>query len=365
MTTLTATYSAGAAGVAPPRVLLQVAAAPSLTPSYASSFAASVDGWTGGGTLAYNQGPFVALTLTSVAGATTVFSRTVTGLTIGQTYALTAMVDCDAGSVAMGVTGFGGSSFQYAGSRTAMTRGFTATATSHVITFTVKAPKTPLGGTATGGVVSVDTVTVIRTSGWQGTTIRRTDDNGTSVVVRESLAGQDTTGTTGSATMTVTDYEACLSGPVAYTVTDGSGGTATANLTAPATPGAWVTLPATAEPATAVAPAFVPVDAVLEFGESSPSAGSVHVVIGREDPIVNPGPLGLRTGRLVVFCADYPTAAALRAMLAGGAVAMLRQPAIPGLDLYFYAQDVAADSTEPTTPRRWLVTITYQEVTTP
>lgn len=366
-TTLTATYQAGTSTL-PPRVLLQVTGAPSLTASYTSNFAASVDGWTGsaGTTLAFNQSPNVALRITGAAGTSSTFSRTVTGLTVGQVYRFSAMVDLVAGaSIALGITGKVNSTIGRPASRSAMSVSFTATATSHVITFTVNPGKTPSGGSPISAAFLVDTVVVIRTSGWQGTTIRRTDANGTAVVVRENDGGQDTVGTSGSATMTVTDYEAALVGVVTYSVTDGNGGNSGQIMLPPSSPGAWLTLPATAVPGTPVAPTNVAIDLVTGYTEDSPSNGSAHVIIGRADPILNPGPLALRRGSLSLWCKDYETARQVRTMLSTGAVAMLRQPTFVGLDLYFVAQDLAIEPAEQSEPQRWVVTLAFQEVGAP
>lgn len=369
MTALAATYQAGTA-LLPPRVLLQVTAAPSLTASYVSNFAASVDGWTGpgGSTLTFNQSPNTALRLQGAAGVTTTFSRTVTGLTIGQTYRYSLMANQTAGSsVTLSVTGKVGGTIARPSPRSAMAYSFVATATSHVLTITINPGKTPVGSPGVVADVLVDTVVVIRSSGWQGTTIRRTDANGTSVVVRENDGGQDAVGTSGSATMTVTDYEAALTGPVSYTVTDGNGGTATANLAAPSAPGLSLTLPATSAPGVPVAPTYAQVDRLTRYSETSPSRSTVHEVINRADPIVNPGPLGYRSGVFVIWAKDFATARQVRAMLALGLTAHLRQPDFPGLDLYFtVVGDVTIEhEDEDTSPRRWSVTIAYQEVAAP
>ena len=364
-TALAATFQAGTT-TDPARVLLAVTGAPSQTVSYASTFTTTDDGWTGsGGTFVLNPTEGAAantLELQGAAGVTSTFSRTVTGLTIGQTYAYTLMATPTfGGTVAIGVTGIGATSFRHLTARAPMAYSFTATATSHVITVLTKGPNIGLGGS-----FILDTVKVTKTSGWLGTTIRRTDANGTSVVVREAIAGQDTTGTTGSATMSVTDYEAALTGTVSYTVTDGTGVTATATVTPPATAGVWLTLPAVSDPAVPTPPAFVPVVMVTSYDEDSASNGSLHWVINRADPIANPGPLQLRSGSVDLWCTDYPTAKAVRTLLAGGAVAQLRQPSFPGLDLYLVATGGVGIRHETlTTPQRWVATVTFQEVTAP
>lgn len=132
--------------------------------------------------------------------------------------------------------------------------------------------------------------------------------------------------------------------------------------TAESTAGVWLSLPATAVPSLGTITGL-PVQSVLSYDESSQSNGSLHEIIGRADPIANPGPLALRAGSFDVFCADYRTAKAVRTLLSTGDVAQLRQPTHPGLDLYFVAQDVRiAPADDDTTPRRWITTLTYAEV---
>lgn len=128
------------------------------------------------------------------------------------------------------------------------------------------------------------------------------------------------------------------------------------------TAGVWVSLPATATPSAGTVTGLA-VAMVLDYEEASQSNGSLHTIIGRADPIANPGPLSLRTGTLELYCADYVAAKAVRALLSAGDVAQVRQPTHPGLDLYFVAQRVtlAPDETA-TAPRRWVATVDYAEV---
>lgn len=126
--------------------------------------------------------------------------------------------------------------------------------------------------------------------------------------------------------------------------------------------GVWLTTPALALPSEGTV-AGVPLALVLNYEETSESNGSLHDIIGRADPIANPGPLTLRTGSLELFCTDYPTAKAIRALLATGEVAQMRQPTYAGADLYFVAQDVRIQpAPEDTDPRRWVATLSYAEV---
>lgn len=369
-TALACTYQAGT-GTDPPRVLLQVTGAPTLTVPYLSAFSVgNVDGWTGsaGTSLAYATGYSTGgvtvppgLLVTTAAETVGTFSRTVTGLTIGQFYTFSLMAIRTAGKIALGrVGGTGGSSMQPTG-RNPVSFSFLASATSHVITVTVTPPAT--AGTDIG-VYRLDTIKVARLSSWSGTTITRTDANGTAPV-RLSPA-QDAEGASGSATMTVTDYEAALTGPVSYTVTDGNGATATASSTTGASPGVWLTLPAGSDPAAPAPPPFVQPTMVSQFDSSAESNGTVHKIIGRADPIANPGPLTLGAGSLELWCPDYTAADSVRALLAAGDVAQLRQPTFPGMDVYLVATHV---QTRPTAlvagTQSWTVVVQYTQVAAP
>ena len=156
------------------------------------------------------------------------------------------------------------------------------------------------------------TATLVKTSGWDGTRITRTDANGTAPV--RTAPGQDTTGTTGSATMTVTDYELALTGTATYTVTDGHGATATVVLTPGFTPataattGVWLTAPALANPAT---PARAPVraghhDHRVHRGTRRDRHRPHHHRPGR--PAGEPGPAGVAHRHHHPVCVDYPAA---------------------------------------------------------
>jgi len=354
-------------------VLLAVTGAPSQTVSYASTFTTTDDGWTGSASATVlnategSPGSTSAILRTGISFSQ-VYSRTVTGLTIGNVYTFafiaTRMPGPPNHKITLGVTGIGsGAAFlPPLGVRTPLSYTFTATATSHVITITTNTGTTIF----THNGYTIDSVLVWKVTGWLGTTITRTDANGTARVVREALGGQDTSGTAGSATMSVTDYEAALLGTVSYTVTDGTGGTATTSITPPAGAGVWLALPGTSNPGAPTPPQFVPVVMVTGYNEDSPSNGALHTIIGREDPIANPGPLGLRSGTVDLWCLDYASAKAVRTLLSGGLVAQLRQPSFPGMDCYLVASGgVSIRYDNISTPQRWVATVAYQEVSVP
>lgn len=548
MTTLTATPQAGTA-LLPPRVLLQVAAAPvQPTNAYASNFA-TVDGWSGASAaIVFGNTLRLSGSAGQPAGTTSTGSRTLTGLAIGAVYKYRANLTTQTQTQAR-LRLSGGAQGAYvitpgAGAWLELT--FTATATSHVITIDLQ--NTSAGTTP---IVDVTSVTVQPSGTWQGTTIRRTDVNGTSVIVREDAGGLDTV----AGSLTLTDFEAALTGPITYVVTDGAGATTTTvttlavearrnrvynpsfetnttfwaatrgtitrtahplatsgayvcsyastdastaggnqvntalipveagvkftasayvraqvvdsphtialnwytaggafisgvtyttpgNIggavlsriavtgTAPATatqarivtfptlampvgagflidavllevgdlgayfdgstaeadplrthawsslahnsqsvesgpslePYAWLTIPASSVPSAGTIPAR-PLELVTDYAEESASNGSLHTIIGRTDPIANPGPLALRAGTIEAFCSNYTTAKRVRDLLAAGDVAQLRQPTNPGMDMYVTAQRVSISPAGTSTdPQRWLATITYAEV---
>lgn len=361
-TALAATYQAGTAS-APPSVLLQVTGAPGKPVSaYASTFAATLDSWTGSGTgfalVRDTARTPIAMKLTG-PGNTPSFvtaSRVVTGLTVGIQYRLRAYVQTTSGSWArIGVSGIGSSFIAVYTARALVDYTFTATATSHTITLESRAPNTA-PSTAWADTITVDPITA-----WLGTKIVRTDANGVAAVRLDP--GQDIPN--GSTTMTVTDYEAALTGAVSYTVTDGLGATAVAAPATPAAPGAWLTQPATAVPTT-TPPKNVQLDLVVDYDEDSESNGSLHTIIGRSDPIANPGPLTLRKGTLTLYVATWTQADALRDLLVTGEIAMLRQPTYPDLDMYFTVQNlrISPDAAR-TATQRWAATMQYAEVLAP
>lgn len=231
MTALTATPQPGT-GTRPPCMLLQVTGAPNPPAgAYASNFSAgtSADGWTAAGAgvqaLWTSPDPFLYLhgADSGTVGNVITASRVVSGLTVGAQYKFKVTVTRNTpngGNTRLRITG--GVTGAYlavpVGANSVLELVFTATATSHTVN--VDQQRT-YAGTAEG-IFLLDPTTVAAAGTWQGTTIRRTDANGTDVVVREDAGGNDVAG----GVMTLTDYEAALVGPVGYTVTDGLGGVA-------------------------------------------------------------------------------------------------------------------------------------------
>lgn len=127
---------------------------------------------------------------------------------------------------------------------------------------------------------------------------------------------------------------------------------------------ATVNLPLTTSPTLAVVGDPVlsqSVTAISSYGETSEGASRlVSIYAGGRLAVV--GGLELRQGSVGLHVLTYPEAKALRAMLAPGVVAQLRQPTYPGLDLYLVPERVRIDPAPvDATPAQWTVTIDYTE----
>jgi hypothetical protein len=373
VTTITGTYSSSGDAM-PAAVTVTVDDAPARpTPAYASSFTSGVDSWVAFGTgaaVTNDTAPTPdALRLTGPAdtSASVHAARTVSGLTIGASYRLSAYVRGQRGQVRLAVRGasegteFATTPSGYAQTRRLVTLDFVAQADNVIEVFGML----PGLWNPDGVSVYVDTVTVNPTGSWMGTTIYRSDVNGDDVPVRnpnrlDVPAGFDF--------LTLWDFEHALTGVVTYRVVDGLGGEATVALDmdelAAGDPPA-LTIPATAlltsndDP-----PEFAPLTAVLNYDEISESQGTVHTVLGRSDRLSNPGTLLTRAGALELFATSYDRAAAVRDVLRTGAVAMIRQDEYAGLDVYFIARSVRISPAE-ISSRRWLVSVAYDEVPRP
>jgi hypothetical protein len=158
--------------------------------------------------------------------------------------------------------------------------------------------------------------------------------------------------------MVVYDYEAALSDLVTYAVTDSTGAVLEHGIT-------------TAAPLPHLHPVTLPnagqsVTAVRGYDATRAPSGAVHWPVRRTDPIVITSPARLRAGTLELYAGSYADARALEACLLTGEVCQLRQPNFPGLDMYFtpLGPRVAA-LPEDTVPRRWSVTVPYQETLAP
>lgn len=187
-------------------------------------------------------------------------------------------------------------------------------------------------------------------------TITRTDANGVGTV--RLLAGQAPI----AGAMVVTDYEAALVGVVTYQVVDSAAATTTS---APTTLAGLVTeamLGVPVLPQLSVAGVF-PLDT---YSATRRSTGTIHEVIGRQDPVVTLGRAQLRVGSLQYLTEDYPGAAAIVQAYDRGEVVLLRQTDHAGLDLYHVATSSTVSPAATTREgMRWAVAVEFVEVAPP
>lgn len=214
------------------------------TNKYASNFA-TTDSWAGGNTGALGHGsPNVAAatiggtpvlqigSVTPMLYSDQYVKRTVTGLTIGVAYRITALVkgaSSASGSTTLVRAGIDGTAYSDpvavtdVGS-TAVNYDFVATATSHDVRLRVVGFDEGALPQSTLKLISVSVDQI--TAGLGPLQIIRTDANGTRFVRLPADAEPDNTGA-----FSVTDYEAALVGTVDYIVRDGLGFTATDSVT--------------------------------------------------------------------------------------------------------------------------------------
>lgn len=184
--------------------------------------------------------------------------------------------------------------------------------------------------------------------------INRYDVNGVNPV--RLLAGQAPI----AGDLTVTDYEAALTGPLRYDVVSAGATIATATTTLAGTVAQpWLSVPVLPQNRVALV-------AVLEVSEARDQAGTIHVIINRADPIPTFGPLRLRKGTMRIWAPDYPTARTIEAIANFGEIVLLRQVTHDGLDMYFSAIGTGLKHEEFTTNGwRWFVEFDYHETYSP
>ncbi|CCH79088.1 hypothetical protein BN12_40058 [Nostocoides japonicum T1-X7] len=363
-----------------PSVRLNVTGAPNVPASAYTSLFSTTDGWstdTSNTTCTTVKARLNFAATTNIAwqasGDFRAIKRTVSGLASGSVYRYRAVLGTyyDARvrlAVYNGATLVASTSYVKAsvdGDQVSLSVDFTAPAASVTIKMEMIQYVYTLNQRA---YALVSAATVDYVGGWQGTTIYRTDANGSSVVVREDLGGQDTP----AGVMQVTDWEAALYGDVQYVVVDGSGGTASATVPAgtfdPTTTRPVIELPLRATPSgnlVAPAPAVRPA-LITDYSENAQTNGTKHQVIGRPDPLVNPGPLSTRNGTFTCLLEDYAAARGFREFLGDGDLAMLRQAGFPGLDMYFTVDSVQINPEADSEHGRYFgAVVTYSEVARP
>lgn len=339
-------------------VLLQITGAP--TPSATPyTQGTGVDGWVAtNGTIAagatYSGAAGFLLHANSGDGADfATATKTISGLTIGQKYRMTAYQKRGANSAeaSIGVSGIGATTAITSTSTwVKLEYVFTATATSHVLQCFCRGNS----GFDTQGDVNFDDIKLEAVNAsFRPTTITRTDANGSRPV--RLLNNQEPI----SGSMTVTDYEAAFTGTIRYDVVDAANVTTSASTNLNG-----VTVPYLRA---AVLPQLGgALEIVKDYRSSRNSLGIVHRPIGRVSPLIVTGALATREGTLTIWCSTYTNALAVAAAATNGDVLLLRQPTFAGLDMYLIAQTVDVNPDDRgTNGRQWIVEIDYIEVDVP
>lgn len=183
-------------------------------------------------------------------------------------------------------------------------------------------------------------------------TLTRRDHNGVAAVrVPASLA------LTGP-TVTVTDYEVALGGPVRYLVADASGAATLVDVLMPGAAGPQLRRTHRPDVAAVHGAAIL---AVLDAPASQRLLHTAHEVIGREDVVYTTGRLRLREGVLTILCPDLPSAHEVRRVYGAGQTVRLRAVDQDGLDMHHLGLLVALTE-DATVGGRWQVAVTYAEI---
>lgn len=385
MTSLTLTPDPGTASV-----LVQITGAPTAGAAvYTGTFeAGTVDGWAAAGTgvagATVSSSTVVARTgtralridQTSQSGSTdttTRVERVVTGLTVGLLYQVrgyaqrtypSGLVDQTVPTVAFGVAGIGAAAPVTLSAgvwATVPAYAFTASATSHTVAaYYTRADTT--NPTAWIGVTLDDLAVEPISAPFAALTITRTDANGVGPV--RMLPDQGPA----AGVLTVRDYEPALTGPTRYDVRDQLGVTTTA---ATAAGDLTVTAPVLHVPTLPALRVMLTPPGLVGYQAERDNAAALHDVIGRADPIVTIGPLGLRAGTLRVITTTHTDARALEALAARGEILMLRQSDHAGLDGYLMVRstrvqpDQLVASPAGVTGWTWSVDLAFVEVARP
>jgi hypothetical protein len=125
------------------------------------------------------------------------------------------------------------------------------------------------------------------------------------------------------ADLIVSDFEAA-SGTVSYTAGEDTEVT-TWDIGNP-----WLFVP--------VMPAYsVRIQALLDYSAGGQSLGTIHELLGREDPVAVLRGMSTRRGSIKLYCGTFAEATTVVEATRRGEVLMLRQPEHQGMDMYFTA----------------------------
>ncbi|GAA4627264.1 hypothetical protein [Cellulomonas oligotrophica] len=304
-------------------------------------------------------------TVVTVGAGTQWARRTIPGLSPGRRYRV--LVACEASTAGavgaslrttVGVTGLVESAPSTG--RWAVVE-FLATSTSHELFVKIADAATVQESTMSTASLRVHYVRVVDTFAdltdtYELRSLTRADVNGRAAVRR--LAGQDIEG----GSLIVSDYEPALTGLVVYEalVRDTDAGTdelvsASVDLTG------MLSVPVLA-PATLPQHGRRPLMVTNVYEASRRSLATVHEVVGRPDPLVTLGRLRTREGSFEVLVRDYPSAVELLQVYERGEVVLLRDPTVPGVDMYHV---VAGRLRLSPSGRRWVLQVDYVEVARP
>lgn len=101
---------------------------------------------------------------------------------------------------------------------------------------------------------------------------------------------------------------------------------------------------------------------INEWRSSRPSATQVYDIIGRGDPDVTLGPLGLRAGTLTLLCASLGEAAQMETHLATQGVQTLVDTEVPEVGMIFVVVGSVDVELDIETAAVAIVSFGYQEV---
>jgi hypothetical protein len=125
---------------------------------------------------------------------------------------------------------------------------------------------------------------------------------------------------------------------VSYTATADTGATTTAAAVW-ALPAPWLFVP--------VMPSYsVKLKTLLEYSAGGESLGTIHQLLGRDDPVAILRGMSTRRGSLKLYCGTFAEAVAVVQATRRGEVLMLRQPEHQGMDMYFTATSYGVPTLE-------------------
>jgi hypothetical protein len=108
----------------------------------------------------------------------------------------------------------------------------------------------------------------------------------------------------------------------------------------------------------------------IAYESEQVSANVVHRVMGSGAPVVTVGPLGMRRGRLDLYCPDYPTALAVAGLHAGSGTwvrATWTDTELAGIAMTYVLDTGGSVVVHPAEVglAPWVVVVDYQEVVPP